>query len=104
MHCASAVLVIGSHACSALNHWYLLLQGHALFARQAGSVLPCPVLDIPEGFNALMAVAYSIVPAAGQTAQAAIAAQFGSAFGELWSLQPRMLMEQPLCIGSNHVA
>ena len=44
------------------------------------------MIDIPEGFNALMAVAYSIVPAAGQTAQAAIAAQFGSAFGELWSL------------------
>ena len=69
--------------CSALNHWLCLLQGHALFTRQAGSVLPCPVLDIPEGFNALMAVAYSIVPAPGQTAQAAIAAQFGSAFGEL---------------------
>ena len=59
------------------------LQGHALFTRQAGSTLPCPVIDLFEGFNGLMAVGFGITPTAGQTFQQAIAARFGSVFGEL---------------------
>ena len=60
-----------------------MLQGHALFTRQAGSTLPCPVIDLFKGFNGLMAVGFGITPAPGQTFQQAIAGRFGSVFGEL---------------------
>lgn len=53
-----------------------VLQGHALFTRQAGSTIPCPLVDFDGGFNAFMAAAYGL--SNGTTVED----QFGSAFGE----------------------
>jgi len=36
------------------------LQGHALFARQAGGANPCPATDFTGGFNQLFARAYGL--------------------------------------------
>ena len=68
-----------------------LLQGHALYTRQAGSTIPCPYVDYDKGFNAVFARAYGLKD--GET----IAKLFGSDWGELadpycprckhWSLQ-----------------
>ena len=38
----------------------LLVQGHALFVRQAGGVLPCPQVDFTGGFNGFLAAAYDL--------------------------------------------
>ncbi|KAL3144311.1 hypothetical protein ABBQ32_14189 [Trebouxia sp. C0010 RCD-2024] len=35
-------------------------QGHALFVRQAGGVLPCPQVDFVGGFNGFLAAAYNL--------------------------------------------
>lgn len=35
-------------------------QGHALLTRQAGSVIPCPLIDFDGGFNAFFAAAYQL--------------------------------------------
>jgi hypothetical protein len=35
-------------------------QGHALFTRQAGSTIPCPVIDFVGGFNGYFASAYNL--------------------------------------------
>ena len=35
-------------------------QGHALFVRQAGGVLPCPQVDFTGGFNAFMGAAFGL--------------------------------------------
>ena len=37
-----------------------LMQGHVLFTRQAGGVLPCPLVDFTGGFNGFMAAAYGV--------------------------------------------
>ena len=50
----------------------MLLQGHALFTRQAGGANPCPPTDPVGGFNAFFARAYGL----NGTVQDA----FGSAF------------------------
>lgn len=52
-----------------------LLQGHALFTRQAGGDLPCPALDFTGGFNQFMAAAYNLT---GMT----IKEKYGVDFGE----------------------
>ena len=36
------------------------VQGHALFVRQAGGVLPCPQVDFTGGFNGFLAAAYDL--------------------------------------------
>ena len=36
------------------------MQGHALFVRQAGGVLPCPQVDFTGGFNGFLAAAYGL--------------------------------------------
>ena len=36
------------------------VQGHALFVRQAGGVLPCPQVDFVGGFNGFFAAAYDL--------------------------------------------
>ena len=36
------------------------VQGHALFVRQAGGVLPCPQVDFTGGFNGFLAAAYNL--------------------------------------------
>ena len=36
------------------------VQGHALFVRQAGGVLPCPQVDFVGGFNGFFAAAYNL--------------------------------------------
>ena len=54
-----------------------LLQGHALYTRQAGSTIPCPYVDYDKGFNAVFARAYGLKD--GET----IAKLFGSDWGEL---------------------
>ena len=36
------------------------MQGHALFARHAGSTLPCPYVDYEAGFNGILAGAYRL--------------------------------------------
>ena len=51
-------------------------QGHALFTRQAGSTIPCPLVDFTGGFNAFMGAAY------GLPAGVTVEEQYGSAFGE----------------------
>ena len=50
-------------------------QGHALFTRQAGSTIPCPLVDFTAGFNAFFAAAYSLP--ANVTVQQAYGAPFG---------------------------
>lgn len=37
-----------------------MLQGHALFARQAGGANPCPLVDFVGGFNQFFARAYGL--------------------------------------------
>lgn len=37
-----------------------LLQGHALFTRQAGGANPCPVTDVVGGFNQFFARAFGL--------------------------------------------
>ena len=54
------------------------MQGHALFTRQAGGDLPCPVLDFYGGFNQFLGAAYGLH---GQTVEQA----FGAPFGEFQS-------------------
>ena len=54
-----------------------MVQGHALFTRQAGSTIPCPVIDFVGGFNGYFASAYNLP--AGTT----IKDKFGKDFGEL---------------------
>ncbi|CAL5223508.1 g6035 [Coccomyxa viridis] len=48
-------------------------QGHALFTRQAGGDLPCPVLDFYGGFNQFFGAAYGLH---GQTVEQAFGAPF----------------------------
>ena len=48
-------------------------QGHALFVRQAGGVLPCPQVDFTGGFNGFLAAAYGL----GNTT---VEEKFGSPF------------------------
>jgi hypothetical protein len=55
----------------------MLLQGHALYTRQAGSTIPCPYVDYDKGFNAVFARAYGLKD--GET----ISKLFGSDWGEL---------------------
>ena len=61
-----------------------MVQGHALFTRQAGSTIPCPVIDLVGGFNGYFASAYNLP--AGTT----IKDKFGKDFGGCW-LQSRVL-------------
>ena len=51
------------------------LQGHTLFTRQAGSSIPCPLVDFTGGFNKFYAAAFGLEPTAN-----AIAAKYGRAF------------------------
>ena len=51
-------------------------QGHALFTRQAGSTIPCPLVDFDGGFNDFMAAAYGLADGVS------VADQYGSAFGK----------------------
>lgn len=52
------------------------LQGHALFTRHAGGVLPCPLVNYTAGFNDVYANIYGLAP--GQD----ISVLFGVPFGE----------------------
>ena len=49
------------------------MQGHALFVRQAGGVLPCPQVDFTGGFNGFLAAAYGL-------GNRSVEEAFGSAF------------------------
>ena len=51
----------------------LSVQGHALFVRQAGGVLPCPQVDFTGGFNGFLGAAYGL-------GNRSIEEAFGSAF------------------------
>ncbi len=55
-----------------------VVQGHALFVRQAGGVLPCPQVDFTGGFNGFLAAAYNL-------GNSTIEEVYGSAFGKLAS-------------------
>lgn len=44
-----------------------MLQGHALFTRQAGGANPCPLVDFVGGFNAFFARAYGLPGTVEQT-------------------------------------
>lgn len=52
-----------------------LLQGHALFVRQAGGYLPCPQVDFTGGFNAFLGAAYGL-------GSSTIEEVYGAAFGK----------------------
>ena len=58
--------------CPLRDPW--LMQGHALFARHAGSKLPCPYVDYEAGFNGILAGAYGLAP--GETIE--------KLFGKQW--------------------
>lgn len=58
-----------------------IMQGHALFTRQAGGDLPCPLLDFTGGFNQFMAAAYNLT---GKTVEEV----YGAPFGECPMSQP----------------
>lgn len=68
-----------------------LLQGHALYTRQAGAKIPCPYVDYDAGFNAVFARAYGLKD--GET----ISKLFGSDWGEL--LLP-CILQQCLCVSN----
>jgi hypothetical protein len=53
------------------------MQGHALFTRQAGSDLPCPLVDFMGGFNKFFGAAYNL------TGDSTIQSHFGTPFGEV---------------------
>ena len=55
----------------------VMLQGHALFTRQAGSDLPCPPLDFTGGFNKFFGAAFNL------TGSDTIESKYGVPFGEL---------------------
>ena len=55
------------------------VQGHALFTRQAGSTIPCPLVDFDGGFNQFMGAAYGL-------GDESVEDHFGSAFGKLTHL------------------
>lgn len=59
-----------------LKSYCMCLQGHALFTRQAGSTIPCPLVDFDGGFNAFMGAAFGL--SNGTTVED----QFGAPFGE----------------------
>ena len=63
-------------------------QGHALFTRQAGSTIPCPLVDFDGGFNDFMAAAY------GLPAGVTVEQQYGSAYGKLLTLHPTLQASQ----------
>ena len=65
-----------------------IVQGHALFTRQAGGDLPCPALDFTGGFNQFMAAAYNLT---GQTVEE----KFGAPFGETFepAVSPSLLIQ-----------
>ena len=65
-----------SHQLQDLTSLIWLMQGHALYTRQAGSTIPCPYVDYDKGFNAVFARAYGLQD--GET----IAKLFGSDWGE----------------------
>ena len=50
------------------------MQGHALFVRQAGGVLPCPQVDFTGGFNGFLGAAYGL-------GDSTVEEVFGAAFG-----------------------
>ncbi len=52
-----------------------LLQGHALFVRQAGGYLPCPQVDFTGGFNGFLGAAYGL-------GNSTIEEVYGSPFGK----------------------
>ena len=52
------------------------VQGHALFVRQAGGYLPCPLVDFTGGFNGFLGAAYGL-------GNSTIEEVYGSAFGML---------------------
>ena len=60
------------------------LQGHALFVRQAGGVLPCPQVDFTGGFNGFLGAAYGL-------GDSTVEEVFGAAFGML-ALPPILYM------------
>ncbi len=70
-------------------------QGHALFTRQAGSTIPCPLVDFDGGFNDFMAAAYGL--ADGVTVEQ----QYGSAYGMLLTLLS-LLNASPFVPRCNH--
>ena len=51
----------------------VLVQGHALFTRQAGGTNPCPQVDFTGGFNKFMAAVYGVD---------SVQAHFGAPFSE----------------------
>ena len=80
---------------------FLLLQGHALFVRQAGGYLPCPQLDFTGGFNGFLGAAYGL-------GDSTIEEVYGSPFGKsamfcsipqlcfqpaAWGLKPGVIVE-----------
>ena len=56
------------------EHCCFTLQGHALFVRQAGGVLPCPQVDFTGGFNGFLAAAYGL-------GNSTVEEVYGAAFG-----------------------
>jgi len=52
------------------------VQGHALFVRQAGGYLPCPLVDFTGGFNVFLGAAYGL-------GNSTIEEVYGSPFGML---------------------
>ena len=62
---------------TAPQHALWLIQGHALYTRQAGSTIPCPYVDYDKGFNAVFARAYGLKD--GET----ISKLFGKDWGKL---------------------
>lgn len=77
---SNVIMMILQHAgwpCAVLSgpDVFLLLQGHALFVRQAGGYLPCPQVDFTGGFNAFLGAAYGL-------GDSTIEEVYGSPFGK----------------------
>ncbi|KAK9839115.1 hypothetical protein WJX74_009810 [Apatococcus lobatus] len=70
---------LSSEVLSALTEVAVSEQGHALFTRHAGGVLPCPYVNYTAGFNDVLAAAYGLAP--GED----ISRLFGVPFDPLYS-------------------
>jgi hypothetical protein len=68
--------------CSLTRTTPVLVQGHALFTRQAGSTIPCPVIDLVGGFNGYFASAYNLP--AGTTIKDKFGKDFGGCWRQIW--------------------
>lgn len=74
MHCSLMFAADVNAKLPCAENCCFTLQGHALFVRQAGGALPCPLVDFTGGFNGFLAAAYGL-------GNSTVEEVYGAAFG-----------------------